>query len=283
MSGKQQSFPPSLNRVRSEFDILCDQHGGPVQLSDAVERSTLAWACQQFYFKQTWPAYHAWELNEAKARRYWPWVALAAAQYQFERGEKATYGDEPKPSELAALVNQIATHAKSLGEYLAQLQELSYRVADPEVPERRGHMAWIWEYIAQNLAAGPRDDVDPTLEMAALLAIPAFCEQLTWVEMAAKTAVKRISPELLRRVRPQSDRALSSLVLCAAKIWESLTSRRASVNKVARKNSGDERPDFAIFVANITKLACGREPTLDEITTAFRRVRTPNSETKKSQ
>jgi hypothetical protein len=126
------SLPPS------EFEVLCDD-GGPIELSGTVERSALAFACQQFHFNAAWATYSDWEPDETKARRYWPWVALAAANYQFEREEKAKYSDEPKPSELTALMNSIAAGAYSLGNDLVRLQDLSYRLSDVETPERRQH------------------------------------------------------------------------------------------------------------------------------------------------
>jgi hypothetical protein len=271
------SLPPS------EFEVLCAD-GGPVPLSETVDRSALAWACQQFHFNEAWATYRDWEPDEVRARRYWPWVALSAAQYQFEREEKAKYADEPKPSELTALMNGIATGANSLGNDLTRLQVLSYRLGEAETPERRQHLAWMRAYIAQSLAAGPRgevDEADTALGIAAFAAIPEFCKRLAWLEMAAREAVERISPELLRRSRPQSDRGLGFLVAHASIIWEPLTERPASVNKVTRKGC-DERPDFAIFVANIAKLACGNQPTLHEIATAFRRLHTRNSAKSKS-
>ena len=107
--------------------------------------------------------------------------------------------------------------------------------------------------------------------------IAGLYRHLTRVELAATAAAKRIAPELLRRPRRQSDPGLPHLVDHAAVIWLSLTRRRASVNRVTRR--GDKRPDFAIFVTNIAKMACGHEPTLDEIATAFR---TRNSAKSKS-
>lgn len=270
----------------SEFDVLCDEYGGPVPLCELVEPIALVCACQRFRFHQAWATYRDWEPDEARAKRYWPWVALAAAQYQFERDEKAKYADEPKPSELTALLNAIAISANNLGDDLARLQGLSYRLSDAETPERRQHLAWMRAYIAQSLAAGPRSEVDkadPALGIVTFAAIPEFCKRLAWLEMAARKAVERVSPELLRRVRPQSDRGLGFLVARALIIWESLTGRRASVNKVIRKGSDDERPDFAIFITNVAKLACGNEPTLNEIVTAFRRLRTRNSVKNKSR
>ena len=109
--------------------------------------------------------------------------------------------------------------------------------------------------------------------------IAGLYRHLTRVELAATAAAKRIAPELLRRPRRHSDPGLPHLVDRAAVIWVSLTRRRASVNRVTRRGADDERPDFAIFVTNIAKMACGHEPTLDEIATAFR---TRNSAKSKS-
>ena len=60
------------------------------------------------------------------------------------------------------------------------------------------------------------------------------------------------------------------MVFFASLIWRSLTGRRASINKVTRAGSHNDRPDFAIFVGNIATFVCNHEPTLDEIQTAFR-------------
>jgi hypothetical protein len=96
-----------------------------------------------------------------------------------------------------------------------------------------------------------------------------FYQRLDRVEVAAKAADERIVPELLRRQRMQGDRGLGNLVSRAALVWQSLTGREASVNKVARADSHDDRPDFVIFVSNIAKVACNHEPTFAEIETAF--------------
>src|SRR5262245_65318661 len=89
-----------------------------------------------------------------------------------------------------------------------------------------------------------------------------FLKHLAWVEIAAKEAIKRMEPDLLRRAQPQADRGLGNLVWRCAKVWESLTSRKASINKVTRRGGeGDERPDFAMFVSNVASMACGQKPT----------------------
>ena len=96
LSPKRQSFPPDLSKVPSEFKILCDDHGGPVPLSDTVELRSFELACGQFPFGRSWNAYREWEPDKTEAMRHWPWVALAADQYRFEREAKAQYANEPK-------------------------------------------------------------------------------------------------------------------------------------------------------------------------------------------
>ena len=57
----------------------------------------------------------------------------------------------------------------------------------------------------------------------------------------------------------------------AKPIWQSLTRRKPSVNKVA----GERTSDFVTFTQELAKIAGGPEPTFKQIETAFR-VRTPD-------
>ena len=57
----------------------------------------------------------------------------------------------------------------------------------------------------------------------------------------------------------------------AKPIWQSLTGRKPSVNKVA----GERKSDFATFVRELAKIAGGTEPTFKQVQTAFR-ARTPD-------
>jgi hypothetical protein len=278
---KQQSLVWSL--PSSEFQTLCDELGGPADVS-IVEREALDLACREFCFARTWPAFQQWEQDQSRSRRYWPWVALAAFQYKFERAEKENYDDEPTPSKLETLVAKIATDARTLLDDLTRLQTLSYRLRDPDTPNRRGHLAWIYQYIAHVLVKGPQANIDedPAVSSTAFFAMQKFYQRLIWLEVAAKEAAQHISRELLTRpTGPKTDPGLGYLVAHSMMIWEHMTGRPASVNRVAaRAVSHDDRPDFAIFVTNIAKLACDREPTLGQIHTAFH---TPYCEKRKSQ
>lgn len=271
----RRSFPPSLNAVRSEFQILCDAHGGPVPLIAAADpnglQNALEHACSEFFFAKSWDAYRDWEPDKVRAMQHWPWVAFAASQYRFERNEKEKYKEEPRPKEVEKLVGSIATNAKALCQNLIRLQDLSFRLGDTEAPYRRPHLAWMHEFLSQNLLqARSQIDDNPEVMVAAHFAALDFYQRLARIEVAANAANERILPDLLRRPRPQGDRGLGHLVSRASLIWRSLTGREASVNKVARSGShDDDRPDFVIFVSNIARLAFKREPTFSQIATAF--------------
>ena len=131
MSPKRQSFPPSLSKVAQSSKFYVMSTAALSRLSNTVELRSLEWASGQFPFGRSWNAYREWEPDKTEAMRHWPWVALAAAQYRFEREAKAQYANEPKPSEVTTLVNSIATDAKALCDNLMRLQELSYRLDDP--------------------------------------------------------------------------------------------------------------------------------------------------------
>ena len=94
---------------------------------------------------------------------------------------------------------------------------------------------------------------------------------LVEVEVAAGYAQKHLDPELLRRGRTSENRALRTLVAMAKPIWQSLTGRKPSVNKVA----GERTSDFVLFTQALAEIAGGPEPTFKQIETAFR-MRTPN-------
>ncbi|MEX2166528.1 MAG: hypothetical protein WD852_05840 [Methyloceanibacter sp.] len=231
-------------------------------------------------------AYNQWAPDELIAFQHWPWVAFAAAQYRFERAEKERYKtDELTPSEIEKLLRSIAKDAKALSRSLIQLHVLSVRIGDREAPERRAHLAWLDQFIAQNIIARSAQVVGhPAAHLAAHSAKVDLLERLARLKSAAEDSRKRVNRDLLQRPRMQGDRGLGNLTWRAALIWKSLTGRKASVNLVTRSTKkvtrGESRwPDFALFVRNIAKVACNHGPTLKEITTAFR---TPNRARKKS-
>jgi hypothetical protein len=268
-SPKRVSALRPIPTLRSQFQALCEEKGGPILIIEPVPLTTMAMACEHFPLEPVWQAYREWSANESEALRYWPWIALAADLYRFERETKAGYDDEPKPSEVLTLLNNITTKAQTLRRDLMQLDALSRRLGDPEAPLRRGHLAWLRECISQSLTAGrvlePSDNPEAMFDAGGMY---ETWNHLELLEATAKAALSRYDPKLLSRVRMQADRGLISLVSRCGRIWKALTKREPSVHRSIRQGAGDDKPPFARFVTNIAKLASGFEPELAEMATA---------------
>ena len=176
---------------------------------------------------------------------------------------------EPTPTEILSLLDNIKSTAKKLAVLLRRVGQLGNRTKDVRNPHRRAHLEWIHKIFLQD-PASPHPEIDKVPEISAQSRIlrALLLVQLRELQVAAAIARHEVNPKLLQRQKPQRDPALYELVQHAAEIWESMTGRRASVNKVHRRD-GDTRPDFILFVTSIAKLAADYEPTATEITTAF--------------
>jgi hypothetical protein len=202
--------------------------------------------------------------------RYWPWIALAADLYRHERKTKADYGKQPKPTEVETLLSRIAAKAQTLRCDLMQLDELSRRLSEATAPLRREHLTWLYQSISQSLTANRV--VEPSDRAEALLDWTGMFEtwkRLELLEAAAKAALSRFDKSLLTGVRSQRDKGLIGLVSKSAEIWMKLTGKRPSVSESNRQASKGRKPPFVRFVTNIAGLVDDREPTLDQIATAF--------------
>ena len=270
-------------RLRSDFEAL-HERGGLALIDAPIDPLSLERACNKLSFHMTWEVYHEWAADEATAKSYWPFIAFAANHYAFERGEKATYVDEPTPSELKGLVEGIAADAKRLCDALARLQTLANRLDEIEKPDRRWHIGYIFELICQNNYLGslaqhgkpaemlttPMDSALVTL--AAGKAMTRLYQQLLGIEFGALQA-KHAVEQVPRRPRPQADRGLAGLVALASVIWEHMTQRKASASLVFdTRRAMDVVPDFVVFVHGIAHLG-GGDPTLAEIDTALKNCR----------
>ena len=258
----------SLSSIPTELDRLYKELGGPAPV-ESVDRKTLKRACHNFRFSHVEPICRPYATEISKARRHWPWIALAAFQYRFEQETKRTYTDEPKPSEIISLLDHLETTARKLVDLLCRMQQFAYRLEDAGNPYRRAHLSWIHEFLLQNLeSARPEIDRDPEAFARSLTLTELFLKQLVQLRVAAAGARNRVDPKMIQRPKLQHDPAIYNLVWRSAKIWESMTGRQASVNKVHRP-SGDTRSDFVRFVTSIAKMAADHEPAPTQIGTAF--------------
>jgi hypothetical protein len=269
MEGGKGRFPPSLNAVRSEYKKFCEQHGGPIICEDSFANINFEHCCREFPRRKFEPTIDRWVTDPVLGIRHWPVMAFAASQYAFRQREFSKYGVEASPAQVRELLGEIGKSSRRLGKALVQLQEMSTRLSDGAAPLAGPHLSWLDEIIAQAMAGRLAADVSE--EHLASLARMNFLGRLGDVEVAARYAQKRLDPELLRRSRTSENRALRTLVAMAKPIWQSLTGRRPSVNKVA----GERTSDFVTFIQELAKIAGGPEPTFKQIQTAFR-IRTPD-------
>ena len=258
----------SLSSIPTELDRLYKDLDGPAPIA-SVDRKTVKRVCHDFRFSQVEPICRQYVKGNNEALRHWPWIALAAFHYRFEREEKRTYTDEPKPSEILSLLDDVETTARRLVDLLCRMQQFASRLEESGNPYRRAHLSWIHEFLLQNLeSARPDIDRDPQAFVRSLTLNEIFLRQLVQLRVAAKGAHSLVDSEMLKRPKPQRDPAIYNLVWRSAQIWESMTGRPASVNKVHRRDH-DTRPDFILFVTSIAELAVNHEPAPTEIATAF--------------
>jgi hypothetical protein len=273
MEGGKRRFPPSLNSVKSEYRRLCEQHGGPIICDDSFAEINFEHCCREFPRRRFQPIIDRWvtDPDPVHGIRHWPVMAFAASQYAFRQQEFKKYGAEASPAQVGELLDEIGKSSRRLCRALVQLQEMSTRLSDGSAPRAGDHLSWLDEIIAQAMTGRPLAEVSEIQLAIVGFTRTDFLRCLVDVEVAARHAQQRLDRELLRRPRTSENRALRTLVGMAKPIWQSLTGRKPSVNKVA----GERRSDFATFTQELAKIAGGPEPTFKQIETAFR-VRTPD-------
>jgi hypothetical protein len=263
---------PDFITLKTEYDRLCREQGGPVDLdsrSSRAHKTSLSRACNTYPSQLVLPILVEYRPDDENfARRHWPWAALAIDLYVSEQKE---YADEPTPKEIEELLSQIAQLAKTLREQLNRLQELSYRGSNPTSPFRRGHLAWLDTFISQGIAGILSNDVasNPNLQERLLAARLEFIKTLAILDATARSASARVDRKLLNRERGQEIAGLSNFVFRCGEIWKSLTDRNPSANKVSRRG-GQEDPDFVVFMRKLAALGPALLPTRRQVEICLR-------------
>ena len=271
MEGNKPRFPPSLNSVKSDYRIFCDQYGGPIACDDRFAKIDFEYCCREFPRQKFDPTIDRWVTDPVHGIRHWPVMAYAASQYAFREREFKKYGAVASPAQVRELLDEIRKSARRLSRALARFQEMSARLSDGTAPAAGSHLSWLDEIIAQGMAGEFAADVNEQRSAIVHFARIDFLGRLAEVEVAAQHAQKHLDPKLLKRARASENRALRTLVAMAKPIWKSLTGRKPSVNKVA----GERKSDFVTFVQELAKIAGGPEPSFKQVQTAFS-VRAPD-------
>jgi hypothetical protein len=272
MEGNRPRFPPSINAVKSEYKKLWEQHGGPIICDERFANIRFESCCRKFPRQVFEPITKRWAIDPVHAIRHWPLMAHAASQYGFLQREFNKSGAEASPAHVRELLDGIQKSAQHLSSALVQLQEMSAQLSDGTAPLAIGHLSWMDQLIAQAMAGQLSAEVSEELWLIVVdSARSDFLDRLADVEFAAQHAQERFDPKLLRRARASENRALRTLVGMAKPIWQSLTKRKPSVNKVG----GEREADFVTFVQDLARIAGGPQPSFKQVQTAFR-VRTPD-------
>ena len=160
-TGSRDPTPRLPPRIRTEYDRLCEDLGGPADIGEVgISKYDLASYCGTYPTQRVLPVLIQYQPDETLARKHWPWVAFAIGQYDYETKERAKYSDEPTPEEVGDLLSQIKKSARDLNAGLRRLEVLSDRLRDPTAPHRRGHLGWVNAVLSQAAAGFPSSDVN---------------------------------------------------------------------------------------------------------------------------
>lgn len=269
---------PSLSSVKSEYRRFCNSTGGPIDIHEfeEVTKATYEGRCKDFPLIRFTPIIERWQADATTGIRHWPAMAYAVNDYRFRQKEFEGYGKPPSQSDIRELLSRIARSARELHAALTQLQAFAHQLSDGAAPRAIPHLAWIDRYIAQAAAGIVLKELveEPTTVAIVFFERTKFLERIMGVDAAATVATDRLDTALLKRPSKTPDiRGLRRLVSMTNPIWTSLTGRPPSTNKVNK--SGEEIPDFVLFVREIAEIAGGPIPSFKQVVTAARPRRTP--------
>jgi hypothetical protein len=263
----------SLSGIPTVLDRLYLELGGPAPHRESIDRRTFAMYCGQFGWAKVGPELCLLHVDRDNARRHWPLAAFALGQYQYERGEHRRHRNQPNPEEVIDLLNDISRSAKELARDLGRLGEYSNYVSDATAPLRIPHLAYLDQFISQAAAGEVAAEVNQNAPHHAFLGKLSFMKRLIEVQAAAAEAAKRVDKKLLKRGRGQADPGLHNLVRRCVEIWQGMTGRKASAQKLHSVDGDD--PGFVKFVQGLVRLVEGPKPTRKQIEVSLKNAAPP--------
>jgi hypothetical protein len=277
-TGSRYPTPRLPPRVRTEYERLCEDFGGPADIGVEIghENVGLGPYCTEYPSSRVLPVLLQFQPDDLLARKHWPWAAFVISHYHYDTNEWAKYSDEPSPKEIGDLWSTIYRSGRDLHSALCRLRVLSDRQGDPSALSRRGHLRWLDAVISQAAAGLSLDDVSEQHLLFVDSERAAFLERLARIAGTAKNT--SLDRTLLERERGQSNPALLNFVFRCTAIWRSLTGRKPSANKVSRGDRED--PDFVIFLQQLARLQSLHEPTRKQVARCLRNPAPPTTDQK---
>src|SRR5262245_54321675 len=114
MAENKRRFPPSLNAVKSEYKIFCEQYGSPITCDDRFAGINFEHCCREFPRRMFEAMIDRWMTDPVHGMRHWPVMAYAASQYAFRQREFKKYGAEASPAHVRELLDEIRKSARRL-------------------------------------------------------------------------------------------------------------------------------------------------------------------------
>jgi hypothetical protein len=229
--------------------------------------------CDEFPFSAFRPILLKFQSDQTVAIRHWPWAAFAASYYAYEIEHRAKYrAADSSPKAIWDLINAIKKSSQELARNLSALRSLSNRLPDPKSLDHYEQVALLNEIIARaavGLRGPPDNHYDWLQSIASQAAVGRLFSQLQNIAAASKNAPSAIDAHLLKRVRGLDNPALSNFAFRCGAIWQSLTARKPSAERLNSKDIAD--PDFVVFVQQIALVAQPNRavPTRDEVATSI--------------
>ncbi len=84
-------LPKSLSSIKSEYDRLCKNHGGPAKI-EGFENVRFGMSCKEHRLRRFDHLLKRWQPDPATGVRHWPHMAFAVDQYAYRRKELANGG-----------------------------------------------------------------------------------------------------------------------------------------------------------------------------------------------
>lgn len=257
------SYPSQLEKAQRDGLIY-------IHPFDGIHEDTIDRVCEKIWFEKIKTPLIEFAPNELALLRHWPWIALACDQLRSAATMKDEQFSAPmSPSEVKEALLRISKDARRLANDLCRLNDQSFFSLGEPTRERQGHLAWLSQYLAQTIDGRLQTGLDdaPDALFRGMQAQSHFVGILADLSATAEHLhAERLKPSLLQRQRSQDDPGLTTFVRRMAQVWESLTGRVASANKV---NGGDD-PDFVRFVRAAASVATTASISRSKVETALR-------------
>ena len=251
-----------------------DKIGGPAQIAPVTSEIMFDRACSEFRELEILEILMEYTADLTTARRHWPWIALAALGYRFNQ-EFDRPADDPAPSDVTEVLGQLRQDSSRLLANLEKFASWHQKPREFAHATKRGHLEYLDSILAQHVAgwgkAGTPHDVDAVALFNERLKFLNWQHGLSCLIEGIREAQGMQDNSLLVSPIRVTIAGLHQLVKQLALIWQSMTGKTPSANRVHRRG-GDSIPDFVRMVSEVASLANCHVPTASQVKSALAHI-----------